>query len=304
MTAWELHGGADAIPPPDRTAAPQSTPEPHSPTSLHSPAARPGPATRPGTTDRPGTARPYRGTEVHGRAGDQAATGPHGDHGLDDRVPFLARLEHSERDSLLRLGRTIHYPMRSVVIRQEEPSSHVLLVIHGWLKVTVSAPNGYEALLALRGPGDIIGESAAVSGRPRSATVTTLEQVEAVAVDQDHFTGYLRRTPNAALQLLGLTVDRLRSGDHRRLEFAALTVGERLSGLLLDLARTHGTLTEEGIEIDVPLSQLELAGSVGASREAVTRLLKVLRDRGVIATRRRGLLVLRPDLLRGTGRID
>jgi CRP/FNR family cyclic AMP-dependent transcriptional regulator len=226
------------------------------------------------------------------------------DHGLDDRVPFLARLEHAERESLMSLGRTIRYPMRSVVIRQEEPSSHVLLIVHGWLKVTVSAANGYEALLALRGPGDIVGESAAVSERPRSATVTALEKVEAVAVDQDHFAGYLHRTPSAALQLLSLTVDRLRSGDHRRLEFAALTVGERLSGLLLELARTHGTTTDEGIEIDVPLSQLELAGSVGASREAVTRLLKVLRERGVIATRRRGLLILRPDLLRASGRIE
>ena len=225
------------------------------------------------------------------------------DRSLDDRVPFLARLEKGERESLLSLGRTIHYPTRSVVIRQEEPSAHVLLIVHGWLKVTVSAVNGYEALLALRGPGDIVGESAAVSGRPRSATVTSLETVEAVAVDQDHFTGYLERTPSAAMQLLSLTVDRLRSGDRRRLEFGALTVSERLSGLLLELARTHGFSTDEGIEVAVPLSQQELAGSVGASREAVTRLLKVLRERGIIATHRRRLVILRPDLLRKTDQI-
>ncbi|MEY9837214.1 Crp/Fnr family transcriptional regulator [Streptacidiphilus sp. EB103A] len=225
------------------------------------------------------------------------------DRSLDDRVPFLARLEQAERESLLVLGRTIRYPARSVVIRQEEPSAHVLLIVHGWLKVTVSAVNGYEALLALRGPGDIVGESAAVSGRPRSATVTSLESVEAVAVDQDQFTDYLHRTPHAALQLLSLTVDRLRSGDQRRLEFGALTVSERLSGLLLELARAHGITTDEGIVVAVPLSQQELAGSVGASREAVTRLLRVLRERGVIATNRRRLVILRPELLRRTDQI-
>ncbi|WP_232248474.1 Crp/Fnr family transcriptional regulator [Streptacidiphilus rugosus] len=220
------------------------------------------------------------------------------DNALDDRVPFLARLEQAEREELLGLGYPMRFPARSMVIHQEEPSTHVLLILYGWLKVTASAMNGYEALLALRGPGDIVGESAALSGRPRSATVTALEEVRAVVVDKDRFTWFLHRSPQVALQLLGLTADRMRVGDRRRLEFAALTVSERLSGLLLELVRTHGVQTDEGILLAVPLSQQELAGSVGASREAVTRLLRRLRERGVLVTRRRSLLVLRPDLLR------
>ncbi|MFJ6134567.1 Crp/Fnr family transcriptional regulator [Kitasatospora sp. NPDC092286] len=220
---------------------------------------------------------------------------------LDDRVPFLARLEQAERTALLSLGRRLRYPPRSTVIRQEEPSDHVLLILHGWLKVTAAAPNGYEALLALRGPGDIVGESAALSGRPRAATVTTLEPVEAVAVDRTTFTAHLQRAPATALQLLALSTDRLRTADRRRLAFASLSVSERLSDLLLELARTHGSPTDEGILITVPLSQQELAGSVGASREAVARLLRSLRDRGVVITRRRSLVIARPDVLRRSG---
>lgn len=219
---------------------------------------------------------------------------------LGDRVPFLARLEKPDRAALLELGRPLRYAARDVLIHQDEPSAHVLLVLNGWMKVTAAAVNGYEALLALRGPGDIVGESAAISGRPRSATVTSLEQVEAVAIDQDRFTGYLRRTPQVSFQLLGLVTDRLRAGDRRRLEFAALTVRERLVALLLELARTHGRRTTEGIALSVPLSQQELAGSVGASREAVTKLLSELRRRGAIITRRRGIVIVRPELLRRT----
>ncbi len=218
--------------------------------------------------------------------------------GLDDRVPFLARLEQDERSELLGLGRRMRYEARSVAIRQEEPSDHVLIILHGWMKVTAAATNGYEALLALRGPGDIVGESAALSSRPRSATVTTLEPVDAVAIDQPGFTAYLQRAPRVALQLLGLASDRLRAGDRRRLDFAALTVRERLADLLLELARTHGERTSEGIVITVPLSQQELAGSVGASREAVARLLKELRERGAVITRRRCLVIAHPSALR------
>lgn len=225
-----------------------------------------------------------------------------GDGGLDDRVPFLARLERADRSALLALGSTLPFTARAPLIHQHEPSSHILLILHGWTKVTASAANGYEALLALRGPGDIVGESAALTGRPRSATVTALEPVRAVAVQVQQFTGFLARSPAVSLALLGLTSDRTRAADRRRLEFASMTVRERFAALLLDLARTHGRRTDEGIELAVPLSKQELAGSVGASREMVQRLLKELRNREAVATGRRELVILRPDVLRKIAR--
>ncbi|MFH8488014.1 Crp/Fnr family transcriptional regulator [Streptomyces longisporoflavus] len=227
-----------------------------------------------------------------------------GDGGLDDRVPFLARLENEERSALLSLGHELSFAPRIQLLHQNEPSSHVLLIVHGWTKVTAAAANGYEALLALRGPGDIIGESAALTGRPRSATVTALEAVRAVAVEHDRFTDFLGRSPAVSFALLGLTSDRTRAADRRRLEFASMSVRERFAALLLDLARTHGRRTDEGIELAVPLSKQELAGSVGASREMVQRLLKELRDRDAVATGRRALVIMRPDLLRRIARTE
>ncbi|MGW4388984.1 Crp/Fnr family transcriptional regulator [Streptomyces sp. NPDC004685] len=233
-------------------------------------------------------------------------TGAHlpSDGGLDDRVPFLARLESADRSVLLALGRELSFSPRIELLHQHEPSSHVLFIVHGWTKVTASAANGYEALLALRGPGDIIGESAALTGRPRSATVTALEPVRAVAVEHERFTDFLGRSPAVSFALLGLTADRTRAADRRRLEFASMSVRERFAVLLLDLARTHGRRTDEGIELDVPLSKQELAGSVGASREMVQRLLKELRERDAVATGRRALLIMRPDILRRIARAE
>ncbi|GAA0558927.1 hypothetical protein GCM10010390_71590 [Streptomyces mordarskii] len=86
---------------------------------------------------------------------------------------------------------------------------------------------------------------------------------------------------------LALTSDRMRAADRRRLDFASLTVRERFAVLLLDLARSHGRRTENGIELAVPLSKQELAGSIGASREMVQRLLKDLRERKVVITLQR-----------------
>ncbi|WP_033319625.1 Crp/Fnr family transcriptional regulator [Streptomyces yerevanensis] len=224
--------------------------------------------------------------------------------GLDDQVPFLARLETEDRSALLALGHELTFAPRVVILHEHEPSSHVLLIVQGWSKVTAAAPNGYEALLALRGPGDIIGESAALTGRPRSATVTALEQVRGVAVERKRFTDFLAHSPAVSFVLLGLTSDRTRAADRRRLEFASMSVRERFAVLLLDLARAHGRRTDEGIELSVPLSKQELAGSIGASREMVQRLLKDLRTRHVVVTGRRTLLIIRPDILRRIARAE
>ncbi|MBC2901236.1 Crp/Fnr family transcriptional regulator [Streptomyces cupreus] len=227
-----------------------------------------------------------------------------GENGLDDRVPFLARLEAGDRGTLLGLGRELRFRTRDVLLHQHEPSSYVLFITRGWTKVTAAAVNGYEALLALRGPGDIVGESAALTGRPRSATVTALEEVRAVAVERERFTEFLADSPAVSYALLGLTSDRMRAADQRRLEFASMQVRERLAALLLQLAHTNAKYTETGVELLVPLSKQELAGSVGASREMVQRLLKELRDRGVVVTGRRTLRIVRMDVLRRIARAE
>ncbi|GHD59130.1 Crp/Fnr family transcriptional regulator [Streptomyces goshikiensis] len=220
-----------------------------------------------------------------------------GDGGLDDRVPFLARLEDVDGAELRALGHELVYPPRTALLHQHEPTAHVMLLLHGWTKVTAAYSNGYQALLALRGPGDIVGESAALTRRPRSASVTSLERVRALVIEHETFRAFLARCPDAALQLLALTADRQRAGDRRRLEFAALSVRERLAVLLLELAQLHGRRTAEGLEVAVPLTKQELAGAVGASREMVQRQLKDLRDRGVVSTGRRALVIVRPDVL-------
>jgi len=217
---------------------------------------------------------------------------------LDDQVPYLMRLDQDCRERALQLGVELVYPVKSVVMREGEPSTHVLLIRDGWLKVTANSINGHEGLLALRGPGDVVGESAGLDGTSRTMTVTTVEKVRARNVPAEEFSRFLDEHPRALRQLFALTTDRWRSSDRHRLEHAATTVPERLARTLLELVGVHGERIDEGLRIRVPLTQHELAGAVGSSREAVTRALHKLRADGLVTTRGRQYVVLRPDLLR------
>ncbi|MFE6721226.1 Crp/Fnr family transcriptional regulator [Streptomyces albidoflavus] len=218
-----------------------------------------------------------------------------------EHVPYLARLSDADRAALVSAGPELRYPARTAVLTKGEPTSHVLVIRDGWLKVTDDSNTGYESLLALRGPGDVIGESAALHGASRSASVMTLKPVTAVVVPARDFNAFLDARPGAARLLMSVLADRVRAGDHKRLELSACSVKERLARLLLELAEHHGEPVPSGVRIRVPLTQQELAGAVGSSRESVTRLLRELRERGCVATQRHGVVVTRPEVLRRIG---
>jgi CRP/FNR family cyclic AMP-dependent transcriptional regulator len=214
---------------------------------------------------------------------------------------FLAAVDAGVRDALLEAGVRRRFAAHSVLFHRGDPSTHVVFLLAGWVKVSSTSRDGYEALLAIRGPGDVVGDLAAVDGRPRSATVVTLGQVEASVLAAERFVESLGRQPRLALALLGYQADRLRDADSRRLEFGALSVTERLARRLLALADSHGSFEPDGIVIGIPLSQRELAGSIGASREAVARILRILRERHIVTTHRQRIVIARPQVLRSIG---
>lgn len=220
-----------------------------------------------------------------------------------EQVPesFLARLRLTDRDFLLSGCVPRRYPANAVLFHHGDLSAFAIFLISGWVKVSTDSPNGHEALLAIRGPGDVLGELAAIDGRPRSATVRTLMPARAAVLPADRFMSRLRQRPDIAIALLGDVADRLRDSDSQRLGFGAHTVPERLAAYLLELAQRHGTAVAGGTEIDVPLSQRELAGAIGASREAIARCLRILRERRVVVTRRRRVVILQPQVLRSMG---
>jgi CRP-like cAMP-binding protein len=167
----------------------------------------------------------------------------------------------------------------------------VAFLLAGRVKVSFFTAEGAEVVLALRGPGALLGELAALDGQPRSASVTALEPVEALAVSTAEFVDFLQARPGAALVLLRLLSGRLREADRKRVEFGAHHTLGRVAHCLAELAERFGTESARGLRIALPLSQQELAGWTGSSREAVAKALRMLRERGWIATRRREIVI-------------
>jgi CRP-like cAMP-binding protein len=199
---------------------------------------------------------------------------------------------------LLPSGRTVDFRPRDKLFGEGEESDHIAIILDGIVKITVSTSSGREALLGLRGAGEIVGELAALYGSPRSATVRALDHVRARLISASSFRQRLRDHPDALFALLEAVIRRLREADRRRLEFTGFDVQERVSLLLAELARTHGEPAADGsVAIGLRLSQEEVAGATSASREAVAKALRNLREQGIVNTARQRIVVLKPEAL-------
>jgi CRP/FNR family transcriptional regulator, cyclic AMP receptor protein len=205
---------------------------------------------------------------------------------------FVARLDPVDREELMARGRRRRWPAGASLFLEGERSATVLVITSGRVKVFSLTAHGEEIVLAVRGPGALLGELSAIDGAPRGASVAALEPVEAVVVPVAAFIDFLRSHAAAAVVLLQLVTGRLRDSDRKRVEFAAYDIAARVARRLLELAERFGEPDEHGVRITVALSQDELAGWVGASREAVAKALRVLRDRGLVTTGRRTMTVL------------
>ena len=126
---------------------------------------------------------------------------------------------------------------------------------------------------------------------PRSASATALEPVETIVVGARDLDRALAESPEAARELLSILATRLRDADRKRVEFATLDTLGRVAVRLLELCERFGQSTADGVLISLPISQEELAGWCGASREATVKALRTLRELGRVTTGRNKLVV-------------
>jgi CRP/FNR family cyclic AMP-dependent transcriptional regulator len=211
--------------------------------------------------------------------------------------PFLAALSAEEAADLEAAGRRRAFGAGVTVFHEGDDAGAVVVLLAGRVKVGTVGGAGREAIVAVRGPGDLLGELSAIDGGPRSATVTTLEPVEALMIAGSAFAALLERRPRIALVILRIVAGRLRYADSQQSQFATHDVVGRVAQRLVELGDRFGVASDGRIEIALPLSQEELAAWTGASREAVSKALQQLRALGIVETGRKRITVLDADAL-------
>jgi CRP-like cAMP-binding protein len=213
---------------------------------------------------------------------------------MDDPTPgtFAALLREDERGALGALGVRRSCPRGSLLIMQGEQDQRVVLLLSGRVKAWRVDDAGHEVLLSIRDPGDLLGELGAMDGQPGVANVSALEDVQALVMPAAAFRTHLETTPRVAVALLEVIVRRFRETTMRRSQFTTSDTMGRLAGRILELAERYGEEAPEGISIELPISQEELAAWTGSSRAGVSQAMQLMRELGWIETARRRIVVV------------
>jgi CRP/FNR family cyclic AMP-dependent transcriptional regulator len=160
----------------------------------------------------------------------------------------------------------------------------VYIIRHGAVKVHVELEDGRDVIVAILGPGEIVGEMSMVDREVRSGSVVTLEPCVVFWIDREAFQTCLHTMPKLALNLNGVLSRRLRVANERIKALATLDVYGRIAHHLLVLSNEYGEPVDGGTRIPIRLTQGDLASLVGASRVRVNQALVLLKRRGAIST--------------------
>jgi len=222
---------------------------------------------------------------------------------IDDTIALLARVPTFEA---LGPGELTHvaevavprsYEPGQVVFREGDQSDTCYVVKHGHARAIREHADGRSITLANFGPGDIFGELAMFEDEKRSATIETLDAVEAVAILGADMRRLMREHPGIAVGVVVSLGRRLRAMNERVASQSFQTVQSRVATVLTQLV---AEAQEEGAgerEVLVVATQADVAKLAGSSRESASRFLAVLERAGVIEQGRGKLTVHDPSAL-------
>jgi len=187
---------------------------------------------------------------------------------------LLSDLPDRVSAGLLANARPVKLAADEVLFLAGDPGDGCYRLNEGLLKVSIVSPAGAERILAILGPGSLVGDMAMIDGRPRSASVSALRDCKLSFMSRASFEAVAEKNPEIYKHLLSLLAARLRDTDQVVAAGTFLPVKGRVARALLDLANAFGNDVGAGrIVIRQKLSQSDVAAMAGIARENVSRIL-------------------------------
>ena len=213
-----------------------------------------------------------------------------------DAVGLLARSElfssfaEGALGAVAATSRVCRYQRNDVVFAEGDDAEELYVVHSGRVAIANCAPDGRESVIALMEPGDLLGEMSLFLGEGRSAQARALEPSELLAVPFAPLRRVLEAVPHLLWEVVAILARRLRSTDAALADSVFLDVTGRTAKRLLDLAAGAD-------EFVLPITQEELAGLVGASRERVNKAISAFIRLGWLDQTERRYRILNRDQL-------
>lgn len=186
-------------------------------------------------------------------------------------------------------GQLRSFPKNAVIINEGDRGESLFVILSGRVKVYVSDDDGREMILDHHGPGDYVGEMS-LDGKPRSASVMTLEPTSCSVITRDELRAAIADNPDIAMGLISTLIERARIATDNVKNLALMDVYGRVARLLLQIAKEDGN---GKLVVPERMTQQDIADRVGASRDMISRIFKDLTIGGYVTVDNRIITIHR-----------
>jgi CRP/FNR family transcriptional regulator, cyclic AMP receptor protein len=213
-----------------------------------------------------------------------------------DRLPVFAGLSPEARAALLLESAVRHFARKSTLTAEGSVPSHVCVVLQGRLRAVRRSVSGREVILETFDAGSVLVDAVASPERKLANDWEASESTDVLMIPPQVFATLLRIEPSIGVTIMGQMLGRIDTSKHLAAGLALTDVSERVVSALKTLATRHGEASPDGdggLVIPNRPTQQELANSIGACRETVSRVVSDLTRRGLITPRGRTLMLTR-----------
>jgi CRP-like cAMP-binding protein len=212
-------------------------------------------------------------------------------------MPILSSLSQRDWEKVKHLFIEKHFGKDDYIFFEGDPSSWLGVVLEGRVKVIKHSEAGKDVVLDVISPGEMLGEVAAFNGEPYPATAQAMEPTVVASIHQDDYLRLLNQYPALALRMIEELGRRLREAQDMIKSMAVERVERRIARILLKLAATTGSSSEDGIIIELPLTRQDIAQMAGTTVETAIRTMSKFRKKGLVRTKRGRVTILEPHQL-------
>jgi CRP/FNR family transcriptional regulator/CRP/FNR family cyclic AMP-dependent transcriptional regulator len=216
-------------------------------------------------------------------------------------IPLFAGLSETQLSALRQNLIRRHFRQGEAIFQQGDPGQMLYIIESGQVRIYLQDEEGQETSVIVYGPGEIFGELAVIDGLPRSASAVAMEDTVVHTLNRDSFREHMRSSPQLGLNFMKTLSVRVRYSTQQVSSLTLLDVPGRLARKLLELAQQHGAVEPEGVRINLTLTQSDLAGLIGTTRESINKTLGVFRRQRFILMEQGHIIIIDPDALRELG---
>lgn len=188
-------------------------------------------------------------------------------------LELFSELSDRELQDVAALAQVRKLETDTTVFHEGDPSDQIFVVVNGRVKIVTTSSDGKEFILSVLGAGQVFGEMGLLEEAPRSASVSTITEVELLVIKHDDFDHLLKTSPGISRKLMAILSRRLRRANSKMESLAYMDVAGRLARYLLDMALDHGQRIGNGWVVVRRPTHSDIAHSIGTSRETVSRLI-------------------------------